>query len=177
MVKKVAVVAVNPVNGSGLFQYLESFFENKIPYTTFAVADTTQIKTNSGVSLTLDNVIKNLKGHEKEYDAVLFSCGDASPKFNENVEKQYNQSLLAVLKAFSEQNKLIIGHCAVALILENAGVLGLEGKKVSIHPYVKSYLKKAVGTDNKFTIDGNFYTAQTENSITFLLPELLKALK
>ena len=27
MAKKVAVLVVNPVNGSGLFQYLETFFE------------------------------------------------------------------------------------------------------------------------------------------------------
>ena len=30
MAKKVAVLVVNPVNGSGLFQYLETFFENGI---------------------------------------------------------------------------------------------------------------------------------------------------
>ena len=29
MAKRAAVVAVNPVNGMGLFQYLETFFENK----------------------------------------------------------------------------------------------------------------------------------------------------
>ena len=32
MAKKVAVLAVNPVNGCGLFQYLEAFFENGISY-------------------------------------------------------------------------------------------------------------------------------------------------
>ena len=32
MAKKVAVLAVNPVNGFGLFQYLETFFENGISY-------------------------------------------------------------------------------------------------------------------------------------------------
>lgn len=49
MAKKVAVLAVNPVNGCGLFQYLEAFFENGIPYKVFAVSDTKEIKTNSGV--------------------------------------------------------------------------------------------------------------------------------
>ena len=38
MAKKVAVLAVNPVNGFGLFQYLEAFFENGISYKVFAVA-------------------------------------------------------------------------------------------------------------------------------------------
>ena len=38
MAKKVAVLAVNPVNGFGLFQYLESFFENGITYKVYAVA-------------------------------------------------------------------------------------------------------------------------------------------
>jgi len=45
MTKKVAVLVVNPVNGFGLFQYLESFFENGISYKTFAVSETIQVKT------------------------------------------------------------------------------------------------------------------------------------
>ena len=81
MAKKAAVVAVNPVNGMGLFQYLETFFENKIPCTVFAVAESREIRTNSGVGLTADDVIANLKGHEEEYDALVFACGDAVPVF------------------------------------------------------------------------------------------------
>ena len=56
MAKKAAVVAVNPANGMGLFQYLETFFENKIPCTVFAVAESREIRTNSGVGLTADEV-------------------------------------------------------------------------------------------------------------------------
>ena len=56
MAKKVAVLAVNPVNGFGLFQYLESFFENGITYKVYAVADSEEIKTNSGIALTVDAV-------------------------------------------------------------------------------------------------------------------------
>ena len=57
MAKKVAVLAVNPVNGCGLFQYLEAFFENGISYKVFAVSDTKEIKTNSGMGLIVDDVI------------------------------------------------------------------------------------------------------------------------
>ena len=64
MAKNVAVLAVDPVNGLGLFQYLESFFENGISYKTFAVAESKEIKTNSGISLTVDDVIANPKGKE-----------------------------------------------------------------------------------------------------------------
>ncbi len=63
----------------GLFQYLETFFENKIPCTVFAVAESREIRTNSGIGLTADDVIANLKGHEDEYDALVFACGDAVP--------------------------------------------------------------------------------------------------
>ena len=66
MAKKVAVLVVNPVNGSGLFQYLETFFENGIPFRTFAVADTTNVKTNSGLRLQTDDIIASLKGHEQQ---------------------------------------------------------------------------------------------------------------
>ena len=45
MAKKVAVLAVNPVNGMGLFQYLEAFYENGIPYRVYAVADRREIGT------------------------------------------------------------------------------------------------------------------------------------
>ena len=69
MAKKVAVLAVNPVNGFGLFQYLETFFENGISYKVFAVAETKEIKTNSGIALVADDVIAHLKGHEDEFDA------------------------------------------------------------------------------------------------------------
>ena len=48
MAKKVAVLAVNPVNGFGLFQYLEAFFENGISYKVYAVAETKEIKTKLG---------------------------------------------------------------------------------------------------------------------------------
>ena len=88
MSKKTAVVAVNPVNGMGLFQYLEAFFENRIPYTVFAVSDSREIRTNSGVGLTADDVIASLKGHEEEYDALVFACGDA-------VDHTYRQAITA----------------------------------------------------------------------------------
>ena len=87
MAKKVAVLAVNPVNGFGLFQYLETFFENGISYKVFAVAETKEIKTNSGIALVADDVIAHLKGHEDEFDALVFGCGDAVPKFGEKRRK------------------------------------------------------------------------------------------
>ncbi len=58
MAKRVAAVAVNPVNGFGLFQYLEAFFENGIGYEVYAVAPAKkEIKTNSGITLVADDVI------------------------------------------------------------------------------------------------------------------------
>ena len=56
MAKKVAVVAVNPVNGFGLFEYLETFYENGIPCKVFAVANSKEIKSNSGIALVADDV-------------------------------------------------------------------------------------------------------------------------
>lgn len=175
MEKKVAVLAVNPVNGAGLFQYLEAFFENDISFRTFAVADSTQIKTNSGVVMQADDVVANLKGHENEYDALVFACGDAMPKFGENAAQQFNQDMLAVMKAFDDKGKIMAGHCAVALLYD--GIEVGKGKRVALHPLVKSVVKNVIATDDKFVVDGNLYTAQTENSICYLLPELLKALK
>jgi putative intracellular protease/amidase len=175
MAKKVAVLAVNPVNGAGLFQYLESFFENGIPYKTFAVAETTQIKTNSGISLQVDDVVANLKGNEDAYDALVFSCGDAMPKFSENAGKPENQDLFAVIKNFGDKGKLIVGHCVGGLLFDIAGIA--TGKRLALHPFIKDAVKGAVGTDEAFVVDDNFYTAQTETTLHLLLPELLKALK
>lgn len=122
MAKKVAVLVVNPVNGSGLFQYLETFFENGIPFRTFAVADTTNVKTNSGLRLQTDDIIASLKGHEHEYDALVFACGNAMPKFAENADKPYNVDMLSVIKNFADQGKTIAGHCAAALLFDNLGI-------------------------------------------------------
>lgn len=175
MAKKVAVLAVDPVNGSGLFQYLEAFFENGIHYKVFAVAESRHITTNSGVKIEVDDVIANLKGKEDEYDALVFACGDAIPKFSENVGKQFNQDMLSVMKAFADKDKIMIGHCAAALLFDNLGIGA--GKKVALHPYIKSVVKGVVGTDEEMVADGNLYTAQTENTLHLLIPEILKVLK
>ena len=158
MAKKVAVLAVNPVNGFGLFQYLETFFENGISYKVFAVAETKEIKTNSGIALVADDVIAHLKGHEDEFDALVFGCGDAVPKFGENAGKPYNQDMLTVIKAFGDKGKILIGHCAAAMMFDSVGIA--TGKKVAAHPLAKPAIQHAKATDEKSEIDGNFYTAQ-----------------
>lgn len=175
MVKKVAVLAVNPVNGFGLFQYLETFFENGIPYVLFAVSDTKEIKTNSGVTLFADDVISNLVGHEDKFDALVFACGDAVPKFVENADKQYNQNMMTVIRAFGTKGKLMAGHCAAGMLFDMAGIA--TGKKLAVHPLAKPAIQYGKATDEKSEIDGNFYTAQEENSVWTMMPKLIDALK
>lgn len=175
MAKKTAILAVNPVNGFGLFQYLETFFENNIPYKTFAAAETTQIKTNSGIVIQTDDVVANLKNHADEYDALVFACGNAMPKFAENAGKPYNQDMLAVIREFAGKGKILAGHCTAALMFDT--LEEIKGKKVALHPFVKGAVKNSTATDEKYVVSGNFYTAQNEQSIWTLMPELLKALK
>ena len=175
MAKKVAVLAVNPVNGCGLFQYLEAFFENHIPYKVFAVAETKEIKTNSGITLLADDVIANLKGHVDDYDAVVFACGDAVPVFKDNAGKQYNLDLMEVIKTFGEKGKIMIGHCAGAMLFDFAGIT--KGKKLAVHPLAKPAIQNGEPTDAESQVDGNFYTAQDENTIWTMMPEILNALK
>ena len=151
MAKKVAVLAVNPVNGFGLFQYLESFFENGITYKVYAVADSKEIKTNSGIALTVDDVIANLKGHEDEYDAMVFACGDAVPVFQQNASKQYNIDLMDVIKNFGEKGKIMIGHCAAAMLFDFTGIT--EGKKLAVHPLAKPAISKGQATDEDSVVD------------------------
>ena len=174
MAKKVAVLAVNPVNGCGLFQYLEAFFENGISYKVFAVSDTKDIKTNSGISLTADDVIANLKGHEDEFDALVFSCGDAVPVFQQNADKPYNVDLMQVIKTFGDKGKMMIGHCAGAMMFDFTGIT--KGKKVAVHPLAKPAIQNGTATDKKSEIDGNFFTAQDENTIWTMMPQVIEAL-
>ena len=175
MAKKVAVLAVNPVNGCGLFQYLEAFFENHIPYKVFAVAETKEIKTNSGITLLADDVIASLKGHVDDYDALVFACGDAVPVFKDNAGKQYNLDLMEVIKTFGEKGKIMIGHCAGAMLFDFAGIT--KGKKLAVHPLAKPAIQNGEATDAESQVDGNFYTAQDENTIWTMMPEILNALK
>ncbi|WP_455628360.1 DJ-1/PfpI family protein [Parabacteroides chinchillae] len=175
MAKQVAVLAVNPVNGYGLFQYLESFFENGIPYKVYAVSDGKNIRTNSGIMIQVDDVVKNLIGHADDYDALVFSCGDAVPVFKEHASEAYNVDLLAVIKEFADKGKLMVGHCAAALMFEIAGVD--KGRKLAVHPLAKPAILNGVATDDAFVADGNFYTAQCEHSVSLLMPELIEVLK
>ena len=148
MAKKAAVVAVNPVNGMGLFQYLETFFENKIPCTVFAVAESREIRTNSGVGLTADDVIANLKGHEEEYDALVFACGDAVPVFAQHAGEPWNRDLMEVLKTFGETGKPMIGHCAAGMMFGFAGVAA--GRRVAVHPMAKAAVTGPVRDRRQF---------------------------
>lgn len=175
MAKKVAVLAVNPVNGMGLFQYLETFFEQKIPYTLFAVAETAQIRTNSGIALTADDVIASLKGREDEFDALVFACGDAVPFFAQNADKPYNRDLMEVLKTFGDKGKIMAGHCAAGMLFDFAGIT--SGKRLAVHPHAKAAVKQGTATDAEAEIDGNFFTAQEEHHLAALLPRLIDALK
>lgn len=175
MAKKVAVLAVNPVNGLGLFYYLEAFYENGIPYTTFAVAETKDIRTNSGIDIRVDDVVANLKGREDEFDALVFACGDAVPTLSENADKPYNQDMFAVMKAFGDKGKLMIGHCGAGLFFDTLGLV--DGKRIALHPYVKSHVQAGIATDAPFEVDGRFFTAQSENTLHTLIPEVIKALK
>lgn len=175
MAKKVAVLAVNPVNGFGLFQYLETFFEKGISYKVFAVAETRTIHTNSGIRLEADDVIAQLKGHAGEYDALVFACGDAVPVFQNHAEEAFNIDLLAVIREFAKEGKLLIGHCAAGLIFEIAGIT--DGRKLAIHPLAKPAIQKGIATDETVMTDGNFYTAQCEHALPALMPDLIRALQ
>ena len=158
MSKKVAVLAVNPVNGSGLFQYLETFFEKGISYKVFAVSDTKTIRTNSGIPLEADDIIAHLSGHSDEFDALVFSCGDAVPVFQNNATQPYNVDLLKVIQEFATKKKIMAGHCAAGLIFEIAAI------------------QKGIATDEPAVIDDNFYTAQCEHTLPVLMPRLVEAL-
>lgn len=175
MSKNVAVVAVNPVNGMGLFQYLEAFHEHQISFKVFAVAPSREIRTNSGMALTVDGVIADLKGHENEFDALVFACGDAIPVFAQHATEPWNQDLMTVLKRFGEQDKLMIGHCAAGLMFGMAGVG--TGRKVAVHPMVKAVVQGPVATDAPSEIDGNYFTAQQEHAIPTMIDRVVEALQ
>ena len=174
MAKKVAVVVPNPVNGFGLFAYLENFYEKGVEYKTFAVNDTKSVKTNSGLDLTLDGVIGDLKGHESDFDGIVFACGDAIITLKDNIEKPYYSDMFQVFQNFNNLGKLIAGHCAAGMIFEKAGIT--EGKKLALHPYAKSGIKAGIATDNTSIIDKNLFTAKDEDYVLEIIPYFINFL-
>lgn len=120
MAKRVAVVAVNPVNGLGLFSYLEAFFEHKIACEVFAVAPTVAIRTNSGIALRADGVVADLRRRAGEYDALVFACGDAVPVFAQHASEPWNVQLMEVIGEFAAAGKIMAGHCGAGLLFELA---------------------------------------------------------
>lgn len=50
-------------------------------------------------------------------------------------------------------------------------------KNVTSHPFVKNMIQQGKATDKSVEIDRNIYTAQTENTLHLLLPEVVKILK
>ena len=139
------------------------------------MAETTQIKTNSGVALTADRVIADLKGHESEYDALVFACGDAVPVFAEHAGEAWNRDLMEVLHRFGESGRLMIGHCAAGLMFGFAGIAA--GKRVAVHPMAKAGVQGPIATDAPSEIDGNYFTAQQEHTIPTMIDRVIEALK
>ena len=175
MSKKAAVLAVNPVNGSGLFQYLEAIYENGVGYEVFAAAPSRDIKTNSGIPLTANGTVAELKERTGDFDALIFACGDAMPVFGQNADKQYNTDMIEVIRLFAGEKKIMAGHCAAALAFEIAGVDA--GVRMAAHPLAAPAIKNGIATGEAGTHDGNFYTARDENDIREILPALLRELK
>lgn len=175
MAKRAAVLAVDPVNGMGLFEYLETFYENGVGYEVFAVSDTTDIRTNSGVRLRADDTVGNLRGRSDDFDALVFACGDAVPLFAQHASEPHNVALLDVIREFAAKDKLLVGHCAAAMIFSLAGVC--EGRRVAVHPLAAPAVAPAVVADEAWAADGNFFTARNEHAVEALLPAVLNALK
>ena len=144
------------------------------------VSDLTVDVTISGTRLnigrlTADDVIANLKGHEEEYDALVFACGDAVPVFAQHAGEPWNRDLMEVLKTFGETGKPMIGHCAAGMMFGFAGVAA--GRRVAVHPMAKAAVTGPVATDAPFEIDGNFFTAQEEHAIPAMIGRVVEALK
>lgn len=175
MAKRVAVVAVNPVNGLGLFSYLEAFFEHKIPYEVFAVAPTAEIRTNSGVSLRVDGTVADLRSQVERFDALVFACGDAVPVFAQHAAEPWTRTLMEVIGDFASKGKLLAGHCGAGLLFELAGVAA--GRKLALHPLAQGAIRQGIVSTADFEIDGNFFTAQCEHTLPVLIPSLLAALE
>ena len=58
---------------------------------------------------------------------------------------------------------------------DNLGIA--RGRRVALHPFLKTVVRECIPTDDKAVVDGNFYTAQTENALSELMPQVLQALK
>ena len=81
--------------------------------------------------LIVDDVIANLKrGMKDEFDALVFSCGDAVPVFQQYANQPYNVDLMESHQDFrSKKGKMMIGHCAGAMMFDFTGIT--KGKKVA----------------------------------------------
>ena len=133
------------------------------------------VAEQEGIGLTADDVIANLKGHEEEYDALVFACGNAVPVFAQHAGEPWNRDLMEVLKTFGETGKPMIGHCAAGMMFGFAGVAA--GRRVAVHPMAKAAVTGPVATDAPFEIDGNFFTAQEEHAIPAMIGRVVEALK
>lgn len=102
-------------------------------------------------------MIANLKGHEEEYDALVFACGDAVPVFAQHAGEPWNRDLMEVLKTFGETGKPMIGHCAAGMMFGFAGVAA--GRRVAVHPMAKAAVT-APCDGRPVETDGNFFTAR-----------------
>ena len=99
MAKKVAVLAVNPVNGFGLFQYLESFFENGITYKVTTIAAKAFKQNKKLQSVTVGANVKSISNN------AFFKCLSLKTV---NLKTVLLTSKTASKKAFKGANKKLV---------------------------------------------------------------------
>ena len=70
-----------------------------------------------------------------------------------------HEGVLAAVRAFDAEGRLLAAVCAAPLVLQAAGILGPD-RRVTCHPAVRTQLREATYVDERVVEDGHRVTSQ-----------------
>ena len=139
-------------------------------FETHAVSLTGELVTGAhGMRLMADRILDS-EGF-RDYDMIVLPGGWGAA---DNMAA--DARLTELLRWYAAQpEKYVAAMCAAPGVLARAGITA--GKRLAVHPLAKPAIQTGQATDGKSEIDGNFYTAQDENTLWTMMPQLIEALK
>ena len=114
------------------------------------VTDTT-ITASRGVKIVCDTTLQAVK--DSAFDVLVLPGGAGGTRI-----MSAHAEVLALVRTFVIEGRVVGAICAAPLILQAAGLL--EGRRVTCHPAVQTQLTQTTPLQERVVIDGKLITSQ-----------------
>lgn len=133
-----------------------------------SINETVSITGSHGISFLADKIFEQV--NFDEFDAIVLPGGMPG-----TLNLGAHEGVLAVIRKFAKEGKLVAAICAAPSVLGAAGIL--NGKKATCHPGFEDKLTGAAPSEDSVVSDGNIITSRGMGTAIDFALEIVKYLK